>query len=319
MDIVLTRRILCFIVLLRSLASAQGEANADTGLSYGLLIPAKATMQRAWEIPKNPLLDSVNGNSPEMEQIRYGYRVFTSTALESPASTGNSLSCSNCHLNAGQREKALPLAGIAGVYPEYNKRSAKEVTLEDRIIECFNRSIDASRINERPHAGEQPESLIVRTKDSKDVRAIAAYIGWLSHGSREKPPWRGQNAISPGNIIPLERLDTARGHALFADKCVTCHGADGQGVFIGDKKAGPLWGSESWNDGAGAARIYTLAGIIRYMMPYLDPGSLTDEEAQEIAAFINSQARPVYPYKSLDYPGSAVPADAVYYPKERRK
>ena len=70
----------------------------------------------------------------------------------------------------------------------------------------------------------------------------------------------------------------------------SCHGVDGQGVAVGDKKPGPLWGPDSWNDGAGAARVYTLAGIIRYSMPYLDPGSLTDEEAQQVAAFIDSQA-----------------------------
>ena len=74
------------------------------------------------------------------------------------------------------------------------------------------------------------------------------------------------------------------------------------GRAIGDKKAGPLWGPDSWNDGAGAARVYTLAGIIRYTMPYLDPGSLTDEDAQQLAAFINSKPRPVYRTSSATTP-----------------
>jgi cytochrome c len=59
--------------------------------------------------------------------------------------------------------------------------------------------------------------------------------------------------------------------------------------------------------------VYTLAGIIRYSMPYLDPGSLTDEDAQYVAAYINSQERPVYPFKERDYQGTKVPVDAVYY------
>ena len=66
--------------------------------------------------------------------------------------------------------------------------------------------------------------------------------------------------------------------------------------------------------GAGAARIYTLAGIIRYAMPYLNPGSLTDEEAQQIAAFINSKPRPAFPHKGQDYLTEKVPVDSVYYP-----
>jgi cytochrome c len=48
-------------------------------------------------------------------------------------------------------------------------------------------------------------------------------------------------------------------------------------------------------------------------MPYLNPGSLTDEEAQEVAAFINSKPRPRYPFKHRDYVGGKIPADAVYY------
>src|SRR5437016_10409831 len=108
------------------------------------------------------------------------------------------------------------------------------------------------------------------------------------------------------NLIPIEKLDRARGETLFKQHCVNGHGADGQGVQIGDKKAGPLWGPYSWNDGAGAARVYTLAGIVRYAMPYLSPGSLTDEEAQQVAAVINSKPRPHHPFKKRDYPGSKI-------------
>ena len=84
-------------------------------------------------------------------------------------------------------------------------------------------------------------------------------------------------------------------------------------MAIGDKKAGPLWGPDSWNDGAGAARVYTLAGIIRYSMPYMRPGRLTDEEAQELAAFIDSKPRPEYPFKQKDYQSEKLPVDSVYY------
>src|SRR4051794_9951136 len=114
-------------------------------------------------------------------------------------------------------------------------------------------------------------------------------------------------------MIPVKALDPRRGESIFNERCTTCHGSDGQGVAVGDKKPGPLWGRDSWNDGAGAARVYTLAGIIRYAMPYLDPGSLTDEEAQQVAAFINSKPRPAYPFKAQDYLAEKLPADSVYY------
>ncbi len=102
------------------------------------------------------------------------------------------------------------------------------------------------------------------------------------------------------------------------ERCTSCHGPDGQGVAVGDKKPGPLWGPDSWNDGAGAARVYTLAGIVRYSMPYLDPGSLTDEEAQDVAAFIDSKPRPSYPFKAQDYRTEKLPVDSVYYAKSSR-
>ena len=172
-------------------------------------------------------------------------------------------------------------------------------------VEQFLRSENAT--------GRDPEALPSPT--SKEVLAVSAYLVWLSRGYAigANPPWRGRNAIAADQLIPIGKLDLHAGETIYMERCTSCHGADGQGVQIGDKKAGPLWGPGSWNDGAGAARVYTLAGIIRYTMPYLNPGSLTDEEAQQVAAFITSKPRPVYPFKDRDYPGSNVPADAVYY------
>jgi thiosulfate dehydrogenase len=151
---------------------------------------------------------------------------------------------------------------------------------------------------------------------SKEELALSAYLTWLSRGYAvgTSPSWRGHNSIAAASLIPVGKLDPARGDALYKERCTTCHGQDGQGVFIGDKKAGPLWGADSWNDGAGAARVYTLAGMIRYTMPYLNPGSLTDEEAQQVAAFITSKPRPAFPFKAQDYQVEALPPDAVYYP-----
>ena len=144
---------------------------------------------------------------------------------------------------------------------------------------------------------------------------MSAYLTWLSRGSEvgRNPWWRGQNTIAPPNVVPMDKLDRGKGEALFTERCTSCHGADGQGVAVGDKKPGPLWGDDSWNDGAGAARVYTLAGIIRYAMPYLDPGALSDQEAQHVAAFINSKPRPVYPFKDRDYLTEKLPVDSVYY------
>jgi thiosulfate dehydrogenase len=179
-------------------------------------------------------------------------------------------------------------------------------------VDCFMRSENATRPVAEPRA--TPDD-VLPTTTAKEVLAVQAYLAWLSKGYAmgQNPAWRNQNAIAQDHLIPVHKLDAEKGKALYTEKCQSCHGADGQGVQIGDKKAGPLWGDDSWNDGAGAARVYTLAGIIRYAMPYLDPGSLSDEDAQHIAVYINSQPRPHFPFKDRDYAGSKVPVDAVYY------
>jgi thiosulfate dehydrogenase len=261
----------------------------------------------AWEFPKNPLADTSLDTSPLSEEIRRGFRLFTNTPVEAPRLVPGHMSCSNCHMNGGQREKSLPLIGVAGMFPEYNRRAGRLISLGDRITDCFLRSENATGGALLP--GELP------TPTSSEVLAISAYLTWLSRGSEmgRSPSWRGQNAIPARSLIPVEKLDARTGEAIYADRCVTCHGEDGQGVEIGDKKAGPLWGPGSWNDGAGAARIYTLAGMIRYSMPYLDPGNMTDEDAQQLAAFINSKPRPAYPSKDRDYRVEKLPVDAVYY------
>jgi len=278
----------------------------------GPLVSSKTTMATAWEFPKNPLKDPTLDDSKLSNEIRLGFRIFTDTPHEAPQFTPSKVSCNNCHLNGGQRERSLPLVGVAGMFPEYNKRSGRLYSLGDRIVDCFIRSENATGMNEAP---DSQEALPATT--SKEVLAVSAYLTWLARGSEvgRNPAWRGQNTIASSDLIPIAKLEPRKGEALFLEHCTNCHGEDGQGVQIGDKKAGPLWGPDSWNDGAGAARVYTLAGIIRYSMPYLDPGRLTDEEAQQLAAFIDSKPRPRYPFKQQDYRTEKLPPDSVYYAK----
>ena len=273
----------------------------------GPLIAASMSMKAGWEFPQNPLNDKALDNSKLAEEIRRGFKLFTNTPTEAPRLAPGGMSCTNCHMNAGQRERSMPLVDVAGMFPEYNRRSGRLYSLGDRITDCFLRSENAT--------GGQLGADQLPNPSSPEVLAISAYLTWLARGAEvgKNPSWRGQNTIPASALVPVEKLDTAKGEAIYMDRCATCHGPDGQGVQIGDKIAGPLWGERSWNDGAGAARVYTLAGMIRYSMPYLDPGNITDEDAQHVAAFINSKPRPAFPFKERDYRVEKLPPDAVYY------
>jgi thiosulfate dehydrogenase len=313
------------LIVVTSLLSCSRTARPTTSNGVplaGPLIPARTTMVTAWDLPKNPLTDASLDKSRLSDDIRWGFKLFTNTPGEGRRFTPSRVSCSNCHLNAGQRERSLPLVGVAGMFPEYNRRSGRLYSLTDRIVDCFLRSENSTGViteggEAAAGSGAGAARDVLPSPTSKEVLALAAYITWLARGSEvgSNPPWRGQNAIAADKLVPLAKLDAGKGEALFGERCISCHGLDGQGVAVGDKKPGPLWGPDSWNDGAGASRVYTLAGIIRYAMPYLDPGSLSDEEAQNLAAFITSKPRPAFPFKEQDYLTEKIPIDSVYYTK----
>jgi thiosulfate dehydrogenase len=299
---------LAVVLLCAAACSRAPQRKTASGVPLaGPLVPARTTIVTGWDFPDNPLTDPGLDDSKLSQEIKQGFRIFTNTPGEAGALTPSRVSCNNCHMNGGQRERSLPLVGIAGMFPEYNKRAGRLFTLNDRIVDCFLRSENGTG------GGEDA----LATPTSKEVLAVSAYLTWLGRGYEvgKNPAWRGQNAVAPASLVAVAKLEAGKGEALFKERCVSCHGADGHGVALGDKRAGPLWGADSWNDGAGAARVYTLAGMIRYSMPYLDPGSLSDEDAQNLAAFIDSQSRPAYPSKQLDYRTEKRPVDAVYYDK----
>src|SRR5262245_46395190 len=106
----------------------------------GPLIAASMSMKAGWAFPRNPLEDKTLDNSKLSEEIRRGFKLFTNTPAEAPRFAPGGMSCTNCHMNAGQRERSMPLVDVAGMFPEYNRRSGRLYSLGDRITDCFLRS-----------------------------------------------------------------------------------------------------------------------------------------------------------------------------------
>ena len=80
----------------------------------------------------------------------------------------------------------------------------------------------------------------------------------------------------------------------------------------------PLWGTDTFNDGAGMARLITFANFIHFNMPhgtdYLNP-QISDENAWDIAAYVLSHPRPHLSGLEHDFPDLAKkPLDAPYGP-----
>jgi thiosulfate dehydrogenase len=186
---------------------------------------------------------------------------------------GNSLNCTSCHLDNGRHSKAGTFLGTATAYPAWSPRESRVITLEDRVLNCFMRSCNGTR----PPLGSEVSV------------AVTTYITSLSQGlpleMNQKRP------IGPGALkqlsMKVDLTDTKHGALLYASRCAECHQEDGRG----DKDNPPVWGERSYNDGAGLASVENLAAWLKVAMP-LDKTNLTDQQALDIAAFLNSQKRP---------------------------
>jgi len=232
---------------------------------------------------------------PLGEGVRYGKEIVTHTQRYAREYGGNGLNCSSCHLDAGTKAHAAPLVGLWGVFPEYRARDGKVNALQDRVNDCFERSMNG-----------KPLPL-----DSDEMRGILAYVWWLSQDVPTGVAVRGRGFA---RVEAPRTPDPGRGRTLYAEKCVTCHGADGQG------RSGPngeyvfpaLWGPRSFNIGAGMARLNTAAAFTRANMPLGQDNTLTDQDAFDIAAYFTGQPRPDFPAKVRDWPKGDKPKDAPY-------
>ena len=239
--------------------------------------------------------------------IRYGQDLIARTGFYfGPAGVisrkQSGMNCQNCHLNAGRQPWGNNFGGVRSSYPKFKERRGAVEDIAQRISDCFERSLN----------GEAPDTT------SGEVRAMIAYMEWLGTGvpKGKKPTGAGIEAIPY-----MERAaDPVKGKQVYDVKCQTCHGPGGAGLK--DKNGRvyiypPLWGDHSYNTGASFYRLSRLAGFMLNNMPWgtdYRKRVLSAEEAWDLAAFINSQPRPVKEFRQ-DWPDiSLKPVDHPYGP-----
>lgn len=184
--------------------SARGVARGLLTLGALLTLQAAAAPPKAGprtpvaaaKAPFNPPRESTLPPGPEGALIRRGLQLAMATERELPAHVGNGLRCTRCHLEAGRKPYAGPWVGLTGVFPEYRARSGRRNTLAERVNDCFERSM-----NGRP----LPE-------DGQEMRALLAYMAWLSQGVP-----KGQSVEGRGfqRITPRLTPDRERGATLY--------------------------------------------------------------------------------------------------------
>jgi thiosulfate dehydrogenase len=225
----------------------------------------------------------IHEKDPEM--IKYGRELVANTSqylgpkgTVSPISNG--MNCQNCHLDAGTRPWGNNYGAVLSTYPKFRARSGSIETIEKRVNDCFERSLNGKALD----------------SSSKELKAIVSYIKFVGK-------YVEKDSIPKGTgIWKLKYMNRAaspeKGEPIYTEKCASCHGENGLGIKNAEGTAftyPPLWGAQSYNQGAGLFRLSRLAGYIKTNMPFgttYQKPQLSDEECWDVAAFINTRPRP---------------------------
>jgi thiosulfate dehydrogenase len=224
---------------------------------------------------------------PEDTLVWYGHELIANTSYYlgpkgKQSQISNGMNCQNCHLDGGTLPFGNNYSAVVSSYPKFRARSGGLETISKRINDCFERSLNGKALD----------------TNSREMKAIIAYMHWLGDDIPKNTKPKGSGIME----LPLmnRAADPAKGKLVYHQKCSSCHGPNGEGQPNFDKSGfvyPPVWGENSYNVGAGLYRISRLAGYVKANMPfglatYKTP-QLSDDEAWDVAAFINSQPRPL--------------------------
>lgn len=249
--------------------------------------------------------DTAIVDEPNADEIFYGKRLLNETKRLLPDNVGASMNCNSCHIAQGKIPLGDPYINSFNFYPKVMPRAGKEVDLEARINGCFLRSMNGKPLE----------------RDSREMKAMIAYMKWLSQNTPKDQRVDIQNA---GDIDDSLVADPVRGEKIYYAQCAACHGDNGEGLkdSRGDIVFPPLWGDESFNIGAGLARTYKAAAFVKYNMPmgiqtvglWGHGNVLSDQDAVDVSEFFAHKPRPDFPGKVNDWPLPSMPKpkDARY-------
>lgn len=295
-------------LLLAAALAVGSQAQAQTSPVNPLAPPKVSLLDRP-----QPNVDSL----PDDEYgrlARYGHELTTRTFAhigpevkdDRKRFAGNNLACTSCHQENATKPYAIPWVGVTSTFPQYRGREDALSTVEERVNGCMERSMNG-----------KPLPL-----DSTEMKAFTTYIHFVSRGIPVGAEIEG--SATKAVKLPNRRADVAAGETIFKAQCQVCHGENGEGRRVGTLGDAqgyvfpPLWGKDSFNNGAGMNRIITATRFIRHNMPQgvnHTTAILTDDEAFDVAAYMLSQPRPLKANLEKDFPARwNKPIDAAFPP-----
>ena len=211
--------------------------------------------------------------------VQLGRQIFDDPARYASQYVGNELRCESCHLDEGRHVGSAPLWAAYVSYPAYRAKNHHINTFEERLQGCFRFSMNGKA----PPLGDPV------------LVALETYAYWMALGAPVDPKIAGRGYQVPAK--PAQPADYERGSKVYARNCALCHGGDGAGQRDNEGHATfpALWGAGSFNWGAGMGNVGNAAGFIKSNMPLGRGGTLSDQEAWDVAQFMDSQERPQDP------------------------
>jgi thiosulfate dehydrogenase len=284
------------LILIKVVSFPGKQYNAENADTTATSLKELFAEEKVWTAPD---VSSIPKNE-EGRLILYGRELIVHTSKYfgpngSLAKSTNGLNCQSCHLDAGTRPYGNNLGAAASTYPRYSPRAGNDVSLAGKVNECFSRSMNGTPID----------------TNGKEMKAYLAYINWLGKDFHKEAKLAGSEGIKAPHFIN-RAADPIKGKEVYEQMCARCHGHDGQGQLAADvlkdpsKQQGgnataddhyyypPVWGKNSFNGVATLYRLSKFAGFVKNNMPYpMDYRSavLTDEQAWDVAAYVNTQER----------------------------
>lgn len=224
--------------------------------------------------------------SSEGNLISYGRELVAHTSVYlgpngKVKALSNGMNCQNCHLKAGTKPFGNNYGAVASTYPRFRARSGTVESVEKRVNDCIQRSLNGQALD----------------TSSLEMRAFVSYIKWVGKDVTKSESLKG---LGLPDIPLLERAaDPEKGKLVYVTHCQKCHGKNLEGVRAENGvvwKYPPLSGDNSYNVGAGLYRLSRFAAFVKANMPdgtSFDKPILTDEEAWDVAAYVNSLPRPL--------------------------
>lgn len=245
------------------------------------VVKALADAASLWKAPDWATVEA----EPNADEIKYGRELVANTSeFLGPKGKvkviSNGMNCQNCHLQAGTAPLGNNYGAVAATYPKFRARSGTEENIEKRINDCFERSLNGKALE----------------INSKEMKAMKAYINWVG---KDVPKGEVPKGSGIYEVPLLDRAaDPIKGKLVYDNQCASCHQPDGKGMPKPDGTGylyPPLWGENSYNHGAGLYRLSRFAGYVKANMPLgatFENPMLSDEEAWDVAAYVNSMERP---------------------------